>query len=201
MGYAVHDVGYEDSRWADPDYKHTTAIIGCTNNTDLYATIWCMGGIIGTDFNNVTIENCVNNGLVSDNSTEGDGRVGGIIGYDQGNTTITGCESYGAVHSLDAKKTCVGGITSVIAGNSNYTNNKVNCVISGQHTTKGIFVANVNNKNAVFSGNLAKGSVATSYNKGEYTDKVDVTEENFSTYVGNNGKSAPTFSTGVSFWK
>ena len=114
---------------------------------------------------------------------------------------MTGCENYGNLHSLDTKNTCLGGITSVIAGKGVYTNNKCSNIVSGQYKTKGIFVANVNNASASFSGNMAKGSVAQSYNKGEYGDKTDVTEDNFNQYVGSNSKNAPTFSTGVRFWK
>ncbi len=201
VGYAVHDIGTGDDRWADPDNKHVTKIVGCANNTVLEGTIWCMGGIVGATLNNVTIENCVNKGNIFDNSDQGNGRVGGIIGYDEGNSTVTGCENYGNLHSLDTKNTCLGGITSVIAGKGVYTNNKCDNIVSGQYKTKGIFVANVNNASASFSGNMAKGSVAQSYNKGEYGGKTDVTEDNFNQYVGSNSKNAPTFSTGVRFWK
>ena len=160
-----------------------------------------MGGIVGSTFNNVTIENCVNRGNIFDNSDQGNGRVGGIIGYDEGNSTVTGNENHGDIHSLDTKNTCLGGITSVIAGKGVYMNNKCDNIVSGQYKTKGIFVANVNNVSAQFSGNQAKGFIATSYSKGEYSDKIEVTEENFSQYVGSNGKKAPTFSEGVKFWK
>ncbi len=204
VGYMVHDIGAGnegDALWADPNYVNCTKIVDCVNNADLNGTIWCMGGIVGSTFNNTIIENCTNNGALNNNSTETNGRTGGIIGYDEGNTTVKGCTNNGAIHALDTKNHCIGGITSVIAGKSDYTNNKVNNTIAGQYKTKGIFVANVNNKDASFSGNLAKGSVADGINKGEYTNLVEVTAENFSTYVGKNGKDAPTYGKGVSFWK
>lgn len=201
VGYAVHDIGTGDDRWADPNYAHKTAIIGCTNSSEIDATCQYLGGILGTTYNRISVENCINRGNVFLDSKYGNGRGGGIIGYDQGVTTVDSCENYGNIHSLDTKNTCVGGITSVVAGKCTYTNNKCDNIVSGQYKTIGIFVANVNNASAQFEGNLAKGAVAKAYDKGEYTDKVEVTEENFSTYVGNNGKDAPTFPTGVSFWK
>ncbi len=204
VGYMVHDIGAGndgDALWADPNYVNSTKVINCVNNAELNGTVWCMGGIVGSTFNNTSIENCTNNGVLNNNSTQTNGRTGGIIGYDEGNTTVTGCTNNGAIHALDTKNHCIGGITSVIAGEGKYTNNKVNNIIAGQYQTKGIFVANVNNKNASFSGNKAKGSVADGINKGEYTNLVEVTEENFTTYVGKNGKDAPTYANGVTFWK
>lgn len=201
VGYAVHDLGTGDDRWADPDNKHITKIVGCTNSTTIEGTIRFMGGIVGSTFNNVTIEKCVNTGNIFDDSYQGAGRIGGIIGYDEGNSIVTGCENKGNIHSLDTKSTCLGGITSVIAGKGVYTDNKCDNIISGQYKTKGLFVANVNNASATFSGNLAKGSIAESYSKGEYSGKVDVNEDNFGQYVGSNGKNANTFSEGVKFWK
>ncbi len=202
VGYAVHDTGEGDDRWADAANQHKTMIIGCENKSVIEGSVWRMGGIVGATYNDAYIENCINRGGIFDNYSGGNCRVGGIIGYDQGNSTVTGCENYGNVHSLDTKDTCVGGITSVVAGKGVYKNNKCDNIISGQYTKfKGIFLANVNNAGALFEGNLAKGSWATSYNKGEYSEVIEVTESNFTEYVGKNGKEAPTFSTGVSFWK
>lgn len=204
VGFMIHDtLTDEGCIWGDPTYLHCTKVVNCTNNGSISGTIYGMGGIAGLTYSGLqtTIEGCVNNAELTDNSSEGAARIGGIIGYDQGITTVNKCENYGAVHSTDANKTCVGGMTSVLAGAGKYTNNKVNCIVSGIHDKVYLFIGNVNNGDASFSGNLAKGSVAKAYADGEYTDKVDVTAENFTTWVGNNGKGSTTWESGVSFWK
>lgn len=206
VGFMTHDIVDDPAngaKWGDPNYLHATKVVNCTNNGSISGTIYCMGGIVGSNCTKIstTVEGCVNNAEITDNCSEGAGRIAGLIGYDQGNTTVNNCENYGAVHSTDANKTCVGGMTSVLAGAGKYTNNKVNNVISGQHDKVYLFIGNVNNGDATFSDNMAKGSVAKAYADGEYTDKVDVTAENFTTWVGNNAKGAKTWETGVSFWK
>ncbi len=208
VGYAGHDIGTGDERWADPNYVNSTKIINCTNNTDITAQIRYLGGIVGATLNKVHIENCINNGEINiDNKVyEKLGRAGGIIGYDESGCIVSGCENYGNVHAIDDAAMNIGGITSVIGGPGKYTNNKVNCIIAGAHTNIGLFVGNVGDKNSEYSGNLVKGSVAKGYNlqKGTYTNLVEVTEENLSEYVGNNNmetNGSASFITGVSFWK
>lgn len=207
-GYAVHDIGEGQADWADPENKHVTQIIGCTNSSDISGRIIYLGGIVGTDMYRVSIKNCVNNGHICLNSSEGNGRAGGIIGYDgflagQGGSRVENCENYGNVIATDKNNTNVGGIVGVISkeAKSVYTGNKVNCTVSRPDGRMGLFTGNNNSAEASFSSNKAKGYAAEGYENGEFKNKVEVNAENFSTYVGKNANNAPTFTSGIVFWK
>jgi len=182
----------------------------CTNRTDLYGEICKVGGIVGVTRDGSIIRNCKNYGKVMikaydflRNAETSYGRAGGIVAYDNDaiGSVIENCENYGDIINRDGKSV-VGGIVSVIAQGGSYNGNMSNCTVcSPSGITRGIFVGNVNNANAKFSGNKAKGKIADRYVDGEFHDIVEITKENFSTYVGKNGKEAPTFSTGVLFWE
>ena len=202
--------GYEDG---DASKTKRVRITNCENHTDITANIMRVGGIVGVAEDGVVIDGCKNSGTIcidaydiDNDAATSNGRVGGIVAYDSSgdgkvDCEIKNCENTGNVIVLD-KKSIPGGLVSVIAGISDYSGNKVNCTVAGSpDNTRGLFLGNVNNANASFSDNKAKGFVADAYSDGNFTNKVEITKDNFAQYVGKNGKESSTFGSGVYFWE
>lgn len=112
------------------------AITQSCSNLENNATVsggYEVGGIVGS-FDAYTLSSCVNNGMVTENSS---GSCGGIVGF-LSNGTIEDCANYGNVTGTNE----IGGIVGYAQDNSTIKSTLSSGDITSQESSAGIIVGN-----------------------------------------------------------
>lgn len=135
----------------------------CSNleNNATVSGIYEVGGIVGS-FVAYTLSSCVNNGMVTENSS---GSCGGIVGF-LSNGTIEDCANYGNVTGTNE----IGGIVGYAQDNSTIKRTLSSGDITSQESSAGIIVGNaasIKASNMLAYSNNAKLTIKGTVQEGD----------------------------------
>lgn len=135
----------------------------CSNleNNATVSGIYEVGGIAGS-FSQYTLSSCVNNGMVTENSS---GSCGGIVGF-LSNGTIEDCANYGNVTGTNE----IGGIVGYAQDNSTIKSTLSSGDITSQASRAGIIVGyarSINARNMLAYSNNAKLTINGTIQEGD----------------------------------
>ena len=85
------------------------SVLNCTSNVAITTKGFCVGGIVGISDNTASyVQNCINNGDITDQSTTtANHTIGGIVGIASSKITIEDCRNNGDIHGTGVQ---IGGI-------------------------------------------------------------------------------------------
>ena len=136
-------------------------LVNCTNNVDVSAAGFGVGGVVGKCFGTLEIINCINTASISDTSKNAES-VAGIIGRNEANTKVFNSYNLG---DIQASGQMAGGVI-------------------GQSTTN-ITIINVYNKgNVPIWGGFGRGGILGSLRGGSTTEVIIKNAYNYGTING-----------------
>ena len=85
------------------------SVINCVSNVAITTKGWCVGGIVGLSNNTASlVQNCVNNGNITDQSTTtANHTIGGIVGHASSKITVEDCTNNGNINGTGVQ---IGGV-------------------------------------------------------------------------------------------
>lgn len=184
-------------------------ITSCENYGAMNIQASRAAGVVATANKNTTIDGCKNFALIVDTDTKAsNSRVAGIVSAMAAQTSVLNCENKGNIMFAVAGNTTqgyAGGIVGqtndnscVVDGNTNY-GSVLSDIFNATDSAKkfiGIIVANTNNKTITIRDNKVGGKI------GPYSDassQVEITSENFASYIYFTAKTKPSIVTGNVF--
>jgi hypothetical protein len=134
-----------DSLFIDRNYIFNIGLFGCTSGAQLDSIVLTnlninsggnsfIGGLVGINSDNSTINHCYSGGTVSTNGRYygSVGGIGGLIGYNRNKSTVDKCYSNCIVNALSSYGSAGG-----LVGANSYNSTISNCFSSGAVSGKG----------------------------------------------------------------